>query len=53
MFERRWEELVRIFTKKGLAGIMESQARKTTGENAPMSLMLLRLSIKVLVQPKT
>ena len=37
MSERSSEELVKIFEKKGLAGIMKSQEGKTIGENVPMS----------------
>lgn len=42
MYERIFEYLVNIFSKKGLASIMESQEGKTTPVNVPMSSRHLR-----------
>lgn len=50
MSEKSYEELVRIFDKKGLTGIMESQEGKTIGANVPMSPTRLRSPRKVPVQ---
>lgn len=49
MSKRRFKEIVRDFSKKGLANIMEAQVGKTVVASVPMSPRCVRSSRKKVV----